>query len=302
MTPCCSLASATLFALGRALQHRSAGSAFSSSKRRIAATLLRRPGWMLGAALCATAFGLHASALARGDLTVVQPVILTGIIFAVFARAAIEGRRPGRREMLWAVVTWAGLALVIALLNTGAPRPPDLMEAVSMWRRRRHGRRGGPAGSPCPGPRLARRVLLATGAAVLFGLVAGLVKLSLDEVDGLADLLTRWSTWAVVVLGAWAILTNQRAYQSTRLSFSSPVLNLCQLAVSWGSGWRSSTSAWSPHRPGSSESPGSRADGARCAPAGQHRTRNAEPTSEATRPGRHPGCLDWAEMVTTAGR
>ena len=156
MTPCCSLASATLFALGRALQHRSAGSAFSSSKRRIAATLLRRPGWMLGAALCATAFGLHASALARGDLTVVQPVILTGIIFAVFARAAIEGRRPGRREMLWAVVTWAGLALVIALLNTGAPRPPDLMEAVSMWRRRRHGRRGGPAGSPCPGPRLAR--------------------------------------------------------------------------------------------------------------------------------------------------
>ena len=99
MTPCCSLASATL---SRSAAHSSTArqGRRSSSKRRIAATLLRRPGWMLGAALCATAFGLHASALARGDLTVVQPVILTGIIFAVFARAAIEGRRPGRREML----------------------------------------------------------------------------------------------------------------------------------------------------------------------------------------------------------
>jgi hypothetical protein len=50
------------------------------------------------------------------------------------------------------------------------------------------------------------------------------------------DLLTRWSLWAVLVLGAWAILTNQRAYQSTRLSVSAPVLNLCQLAVSMGFG------------------------------------------------------------------
>jgi drug/metabolite transporter (DMT)-like permease len=231
------LASAALFALGSALQHRSAGSASSSSKRRMAATLLRRPGWLLGAALCATAFGLHAAALARGDLTVVQPVILTGIVFAVFARAAIEGRRPGRREMLWAVVTWAGLVLVIALLITGEPRPPDVPEAVIMV----------VVGAAAVGlvgllahrarnRRLARGMLLAAGAGVLFGLVAGLVKLSLVAVHGLADLLTRWSVWAVLVLGAWAILTNQRAYQSTRLSVSAPVLNLCQLAVSMGFG------------------------------------------------------------------
>jgi drug/metabolite transporter (DMT)-like permease len=231
------LASAALFALGSALQHRSAGSASSSSKRRMAATLLRRPGWLLGAALCATAFGLHAAALARGDLTVVQPIILTGIVFAVFTRAAIEGRRPGRREMLWAVVTWVGLALVIALLITGEPRPPDVVEAAIMVA----------VGAAVVGMlgllahrtrdrRLVRGVLLAAGAGMLFGLVAGLVKLSLEEADGLADLLTRWSLWAVVVVGAWAILTNQRAYQSTRLSVSAPVLNLCQLAVSMGFG------------------------------------------------------------------
>ena len=143
------LASAALFALGSALQHRSAGSASSSSKRRMAATLLRRPGWLLGAALCATAFGLHAAALARGDLTVVQPVILTGIVFAVFARAAIEGRRPGRREMLRAVVTWAGLVLVIALLITGEPRAAGRAGGRDHGGGRgRRGRPAGPAGPP----------------------------------------------------------------------------------------------------------------------------------------------------------
>ena len=222
------LASAALFALGSALQHRSAGSASSSSKRRMAATLLRRPGWLLGAALCAAAFGLHATALARGDLTVVQPVILTGIVFAVFARAAIEGRRPGRREMLWAVVTWAGLALVIALLITGEPRPPDVAEAVIMVA----------VGAAMAGllGLLAHRARARDRRLARGVLLAGLVKLSLDEADGLADLLTQWSLWAVVVLGAWAILTNQRAYQSTRLSVTAPVLNLCQLAVSMGFG------------------------------------------------------------------
>ena len=123
--------------------------------------------------------------------------------------------------MLWAVVTWAGLVLVIALLITGEPRPPDLSEAVIMV----------VVGAAAVGlvgllahrarsRRLARGVLLAAGAGVLFGLIAGLVKLSLVDVHGLADLLTRWSLWAVLVLGAWAILTNQRAYQSTRLSVS----------------------------------------------------------------------------------
>ncbi len=228
------LASAALFALGSSLQHRSAGSAPTESKRAMVATLVRRPGWTIGALLCAAAFGLHALALSRGDLTVVQPIILSGIVFAVFARSAIDRRLPSRGELGWAGVTWAGLALFIGFLRPSAPKTPvdDLallligvglvvVAVLGLIARRS-------AGRP-----LRRGVLLATAAGTCFGLVAGLVKLTSTEASaGIAAVLTAWSTWVLVGVGATAILLNQRAYQSTRLSVTAPVLNIAQLLVS----------------------------------------------------------------------
>jgi cytochrome b561 len=80
---------------------------------------------------------------------------------------------------------------------------------------------------------LVRGVLLATASGILFGLVAGLLKLStLGASQGVLHLLSRWPTWALIAVGVGAILLNQRAYQATRLSVSTPVLNICQLVVS----------------------------------------------------------------------
>lgn len=227
-------ASAALFALGSSLQHRSAGSAPTESKRAMVASLVRRPGWTIGALLCAAAFGLHALALSRGDLTVVQPIILSGIVFAVFARSAIDRRLPSRGELGWAGVTWAGLALFIGFLRPSAAKAPQddrallligiglvIVAALGLIARRS-------AGIP-----LRRGVLLATAAGICFGLVAGLVKLTSTEAgSGIAAVLTAWSTWVLVGVGATAILLNQRAYQSTRLSVTAPVLNIAQLLVS----------------------------------------------------------------------
>lgn len=228
------LASAALFALGSSLQHRSAGNAPSTSKRAMAAALLRRPSWVIGALLCASAFGLHALALSRGDLTVVQPIILSGIVFAVFARSAIDRRLPSRGELGWAGVTWAGLALFIAALKPVDPRPPqnDLalivvgvgLAVVAVL---------GLAARKVNDQALRRGVLLAAGAGLCFGLVAGLVKLTTTEAgNGLLSALGAWSTWVLVGVGATAILLNQRAYQSTRLSVTAPVLNIVQLLIS----------------------------------------------------------------------
>lgn len=228
------LASAALFALGSSLQHRSAGSAPTTSKRAMAGALLRRPSWVIGALLCATAFGLHALALSRGDLTVVQPIILSGIVFAVFARSAIDRRLPSRGELGWAGVTWAGLAVFIAVLRPVDPQPPrnDLalivvgvgLAVVAVL---------GLAARKANDQPLRRGVLLATGAGLCFGLVAGLVKLTTIEAgNGLLAVLSEWSTWVLVGVGATAILLNQRAYQSTRLSVTAPVLNIVQLLIS----------------------------------------------------------------------
>ncbi len=228
------VASAALFALGSSLQHRSAGSAPTSSKRAMVTSLLRRPSWALGALLCATAFALHALALSRGDLTVVQPIILSGIVFAVFARAAIDRRLPSRGELGWAGVTWAGLALFIAVLRPVDPQPPqdDLALLMVGSGLLVVGVLGLAARRATERP-LRRGVLLASGAGICFGLVAGLVKLTtVEATNGMGAVLTHWSTWVLVGVGAIAIITNQRAYQATRLSVSAPVLNIAQLLVS----------------------------------------------------------------------
>lgn len=228
------LSSAAFFAVGSSLQHRSAGSAPKSSKRRMVLTLARRPGWLLGAGLGAVAFALHATALKLGDLSLVQPIILSGIVFTVFARSALDRRLPSRGEIAWVALTWAGLALFISMLRPGDPHRPDKTEALIMVgiglavvavlalvARRSHAHP------------LARGILLGCGSGILFGLVAGLLKLSTIEAgQGVLHLLAQWPPWVLVVAGGCAVLLNQRAYQSTRLSVSAPVLNICQLMVS----------------------------------------------------------------------
>ncbi len=224
--------SAICFAVGSSLQHRSAGSAPEESKRQMMRTLLRRPSWLVGALLCAAAFGLHAVALSRGDLSLVQPIILSGIVFAVLARSAIDRRLPSRGELGWAVVAWVGLGLFIAVLRPSAARPPDDQRAlvligiglilvtglaVTAGRARRP---------------LLRGALLAAASGISFGLVAGLVKLTTTEAAGVMAVLAHWSTWVLIGVGAAAVLLNQRAYQATRLSVTAPVLNICQLMVS----------------------------------------------------------------------
>ncbi len=62
---------------------------------------------------------LHAAALRQGSLWIVQPVVVSAVVFAVFVRAGLDRRLPARKEIAWAICTWAGLALFIAVLPSG---------------------------------------------------------------------------------------------------------------------------------------------------------------------------------------
>ena len=228
------LASAACFAGGSALQHRvaSATSASDESRPRFVARLLRRPSWVIGLGLSAVAFALHALALSQGDLALVQPVIVSGIVFAVLIRAGLDRRWPPRQTMIWLLLTWAGLALFLLVRPSSAEDsgPARLapvfvligvvlvIGAMLMARR-------------SPGDR-RRGVLLGTAAGVLFGLVAGLVKLVLAQLgDGWSEVFTHWTLWTLLAVGAWAIVLNQRAYQATGISVTAPALNISQVLV-----------------------------------------------------------------------
>lgn len=231
-------ASAATFGLSTSLQHRVVGATDSAQDTgaRLLARLVRRPSWVFGIGLSVVAFCLHAFAITIGALALVQPVIVTGIVFAVLIRAALDRRRPSRREVAWVVVTWAGLASFISVVHAGpgsdVPRSGValLFAALAMVL-------AGVAVRLADAATTTERrgVWLGVAAGILFGLVAGLLKLvTATALTAPSHVLLQWPAWVMVVTGLWAMTMNQRAYQVTRLSVSMPVLNIVDVVVALG--------------------------------------------------------------------
>jgi hypothetical protein len=228
-------AAAAVFAAGSALQHRAASGVprEGSSVTRLVSGLLRRRSWLLGMALSGAAFALHVAALRHGSLTLVQPIVVSNIIFAVFVRAALDRRLPPRKEIVCAVTAWAGLTLFIAALENHvpvhAPRPHSAAVFVVA------GAVLAVVAAGCAHhARIAalRGFLLASAGGILYGLTAGLIKdVIIHAAAGPLAVLSHWSFWAMLVVGANALLLSQRAYHAARLSITMPILNIADVLV-----------------------------------------------------------------------
>jgi hypothetical protein len=231
------LGSAMGFAVSTSLQHHAAGDtpAHVRGATRLLAHLLRRPRWLGGQVLALMSFGLHAFALHAGALALVQPIVVSGIVFAVPMRAAMSRQRPPAGEIRAVLITAVGLATFLVAAGTMV----------------------GDTGLDSQGVALVVAVLAAATAAaiyvaagrmpttalragaygvtagILFGLVATLVKLSLARLHdgGVAALVTGWPMWALVVMGLCGVATNQRAYRVGALSASNPILNIVNVIV-----------------------------------------------------------------------
>jgi hypothetical protein len=226
------LACAATFAVSTSVQHQAAEAAPESASGllQLLAYLIRRPMWLLGQFLATCAFVLHALALHAGALALVQPIVVSGIVWAVPARAAMSRRMPSLAEIRAVVVTAAGLAVFLVASSPSAGMTADrgwssgvlalavVLVAVlaSVVAEGIHGR-----------PR-QRAFFLGVTAGALFGLVAGLLKMSLEAFaeGGLGLVLTSWPAWGLLAAGAGGVLTNQRAYRVAALSASMPVLNI----------------------------------------------------------------------------
>lgn len=235
------LAAAAVFGTATALQHRAASALAPSAgdSGRLLVRLLRSPGWIVGLCLSGVAFALHVAALHEGSLTLVQPIVVTTTVFAVFVRSALDRTLPDRAEVVWAVCTWVGLTLFVATAGTRRPgfvtddRPAALFLVAGVVAaavaivvaRQLHvpARRG---------------FFLGVAAGILYGSTAGLVKLATSHGrGGVIPLLHHWSAWLVAPLGLTAFFLSQRAFEASRLSVSVPVLNIVDVlvAVAFGS-------------------------------------------------------------------
>ena len=233
-------ASAACFALGSALQQRVAGAAPADEESRhgFLLRLVRRPSWLLGLLLSAVASALHALALSQGDLALVQPVIVSGIVFAVLIRSGLEHRLPPRRTLVWLVLTWAGLALFLGVRPDAPDRALHLGRAAVFVVAGVVVVAGAVLAAARTSVERRRGALLGGGAGLLFGLVAGVLKVVLTQAgSGWAEVFGSWPLWTLAVVGLSAVLLNQRAYQATRLSVTAPVLNVVQVLVAIAFGY-----------------------------------------------------------------
>ena len=115
------LASAGLFAVGTAVQQRAAVAHPGTDQGhvRLILSLARRPAWLLSNLALIAGVVLHGVALSKGTLVVVQPLLVSGLLFTMPLSARLHRRRVTLAQWLVAIVTVVGLALFL-LLSRGS--------------------------------------------------------------------------------------------------------------------------------------------------------------------------------------
>src|ERR1700712_3064650 len=117
------LGSAACFALSSTLQQRGAARAPRNSGFRLVLHLCRRPVWLGGLLAAVATVVLQAVALAVGELALIQPLMLLGLLFALPFSVLLEKCNPSLHEWLWAFVLVVGLSLFIVAAKP-SPGPP----------------------------------------------------------------------------------------------------------------------------------------------------------------------------------
>ena len=221
------LAAAVAFGWSAALMHHSASGAPDHIEgiRALLLHVTRQWRWLLGMVASLAGLALHALALHLGTIAVVQPLVVTGLVFSFLFRAALDRSLPRPATMGWVVLTALGLTtfLVAGGTRTGEQDVSGRGAAVMLA-----------CGALVAGVALtgAARVprhaglLLGAAAGVVFGLIAGTLKATTVAASrGIPALVTTWPAYVLVALGVTGFLLNQRSYHAAPLSRSLPVSN-----------------------------------------------------------------------------
>lgn len=233
--------SAALFGIGTALQSHAAGdqrSSLSSSGHGLVAALRRtmtRPLWLTGVLVDWAGTGSHIAALRFGPLSVVQPLALSAVVFAVPVEALCRRQRLSMGHVLAAAQTAIGLGLLVALLH-GHEYRPALVPAWATW-----ASSAAVILTPVLAAALvrgdrARAFLLGAAAGSLFGTAAALVRNLQLAWTATPD--AAWAAGAVaaVLVSAAGLLMSQAALHRGHLSWSLPMQDCMALVVSIGIG------------------------------------------------------------------
>lgn len=220
-----SLAAAVAFAGSSTLKHGSAGQAPDAQSLRpshvarfIRATVAHRL-WLTAIACDGAGLGLQIAALHFGALAVVQPLLVSGLLFALVFRRLQSRHHVERRQLGWALILACALGAFLALATPSsspadgesADRLPAIAAAavgvaltlaltgLGRWQR----------------SRTRSAALLGTAVGIIYAATAALLKALTDiAAHGLLQLVSSWQLYCVLALGAAGLLLNQLTFQA----------------------------------------------------------------------------------------
>jgi hypothetical protein len=196
--------------------------------------LASNPLWLFGWVALGGSFVFQALALHNGQMSVVQPLLVTELVFALVLRRLWI--RQQIRDITWwaAAVTCGSLALFVAVSEpTGGHAQPT----SSAWIGATIATGGtaailtlvGMRGSP-----VRRAAALGAATAILWALVATFIKAMTDTLTqfGPIGMFTHWPVYALIVVSILAELLDQTALHVGPLSISQPCIVLVDPMVS----------------------------------------------------------------------
>ncbi len=208
------IAAAAAFGLAGYLQH---GAARKTTDRRalrpgLLVDLLRFKQFQWSIVLSGTGFGLQVVALRFAPLSVVQPLLVTGVLFYLGFAALARHHRIDNGLVVGALMALAGLSVFLlvarptegnAEFHSSAALPFGLALVVVV------------VICLAVASRLSdelRALPFAVATAVFYGVTAALVR-SLLATASWSTLFTHWQLYAVIVVAPAGFLLNQNAFQ-----------------------------------------------------------------------------------------
>ncbi len=227
----CALGAAAAFAVANVVQMRAVRrtEAGEGLDPRLLARLATDPSWLLGLAASAAGYGLQASALYLAPVVVVQPLIVTELLFALPLAAAMYGQRLQRRDWGGTILVAGGLATLMLAADPSGQRTNVSGAAwatmtvavgavvallVVVGERRRH-------------RVVLRASALAAAASVCFGLMSVLTRTVSHQLgaEGLAAAV-RPQPWLLAGFAFVGLLLAQTAFRIAPLAVSLPLIDL----------------------------------------------------------------------------
>jgi drug/metabolite transporter (DMT)-like permease len=238
VTALLALVAAICFALAAALQQRGefalarAGAAVQGVAGLV--RLVAVPVWLLGSLISLVGYAVQGVALDHGRLVVVQPLMVTTIVWALPLGYWLTSQHVVRRQVLGAVVVVIGLALFVLVgdpdagvdeasplgLATSAVVISAVVVAFMFWLRTK----AAPA---------LRAAVLGLCAGLWFGLSSTFAKPVINDLHhGIAAAAGDWQTWALLAFGFGAILLQQLSLATGQLAPAMAAVSVSNPAIS----------------------------------------------------------------------